>query len=55
MKMEMTKFLQQTLDEMAVSSKGHSSLAAKNFAEFFQKVSAPKYSIYQLIFISYLI
>ncbi|XP_066909089.1 mitochondrial proton/calcium exchanger protein [Halyomorpha halys] len=37
-KLEMTKFLQQTLDEMAVSSKGHSSVAAKEFAEFFQKV-----------------
>lgn len=38
-KLEMTKFLQQTLDDMAVSSKtGRSSQAAKNFTEFFQKI-----------------
>lgn len=38
MKLEMAKFLQQTLDEMAVTGKGHSSQAAKDFVEFFQKV-----------------
>lgn len=37
-KLEMAKFLQQTLDDMAVKGKGHSSQAAKEFAEFFQKV-----------------
>lgn len=37
-KLEMAKFLQQTLDEMAVTSKGHSSKAAKDFVEFFHKV-----------------
>lgn len=38
MKLEMAKFLQQTLDEMAVTGKGHSSKAAKDFVEFFEKV-----------------
>lgn len=38
-KLEMTKFLQKTLDDMAVFSKGgHSSQAAKEFSEFFQKI-----------------
>lgn len=39
-KLEMAKFLQQTLDEMAVQAKDkdHSSKAAKQFAEFFEKV-----------------
>jgi len=37
-KLEMAKFLQQTLDDMAVQGKGHSSEAAKEFAEFFVKV-----------------
>lgn len=44
-KLEMAKFLQQTLDEMAVTSKGHSSKAAKDFVEFFQKVSLRIYSL----------
>ncbi|KAG8321009.1 letm1 and EF-hand domain-containing protein 1, mitochondrial [Homalodisca vitripennis] len=35
----MAKFLQQTLDEMAVTGKGHSSKAAKDFVEFFEKLS----------------
>ena len=39
-KLEMAKFLQQTLDEMAVQAKDkdHSSNAAKQFAEFFDRV-----------------
>jgi LETM1 and EF-hand domain-containing protein 1 len=37
-KLEMAKFLQQTLDDMAVQGKGRSSEAAKGFAEFFVKV-----------------
>ena len=39
-KLDMTKFLQTTLDEMALQSKGteHHSHAAKEFAEFFQKI-----------------
>ncbi|KAG8240420.1 hypothetical protein J437_LFUL003134 [Ladona fulva] len=37
-KLEMAKFLQETLDDMAVTSKGHSSQLAKEFAEFFIKV-----------------
>lgn len=39
-KLEMAKFLQQTLDEMAVQAKDkdHSSTAAKQFAEFFDRV-----------------
>lgn len=37
-KLEMAKFLQRTLDDMAVTGKGHSSQAAKDFAQFFQKV-----------------
>lgn len=37
-KLEMAKFLQQTLDEMAVTGKGHSSKGAKEFIEFFEKV-----------------
>lgn len=39
-KLEMAKFLQQTLDGMAVQGKGRSSEAAKEFAEFFVKVSS---------------
>lgn len=37
-KLEMAKFLQQTLDEMAVSGDGTKSRTAKEFAEFFAKV-----------------
>jgi len=37
-KLEMAKFLQETLDDMAVQGKGRSSEAAKEFAEFFVKV-----------------
>jgi hypothetical protein len=37
-KLEMAKFLQQTLNEMACHSKGHSSQSAKEFAQFFEKV-----------------
>ncbi|XP_073998607.1 leucine zipper and EF-hand containing transmembrane protein 1 isoform X2 [Rhodnius prolixus] len=37
-KLEMAKFLQRTLDDMAVTGKGHSSEAAKEFAQFFEKV-----------------
>jgi len=38
-KLEMAKFLQKTLDEMALESKGHSSDKAKEFSIFFNKVS----------------
>lgn len=38
-KLEMAKFLQKTLDDMAVVGKGHRSDSAKEFAEFFVKVS----------------
>ncbi|EDS32673.1 paramyosin [Culex quinquefasciatus] len=37
-KLEMAKFLQKTLDDMAVQSKDHRSQAAKDFSEFFSKV-----------------
>ncbi|XP_066986705.1 mitochondrial proton/calcium exchanger protein isoform X2 [Macrobrachium rosenbergii] len=37
-KLEMAKFLQQTLDNMAVQAKGHSSESAKEFVQFFEKV-----------------
>ncbi|KAF4527371.1 hypothetical protein B566_EDAN015911 [Ephemera danica] len=37
-KLEMAKFLQQTLDNMSLQSKGHHSEAAKNFAEFFEQM-----------------
>lgn len=37
-KLEMAKFLQQTLDEMAPQAKGRSSQEAKDFAEFIDKV-----------------
>ncbi|EFN76874.1 LETM1 and EF-hand domain-containing protein anon-60Da, mitochondrial [Harpegnathos saltator] len=37
-KIEMAKFLQKTLDEMAVQSSDHRSEKAKEFAEFFYKV-----------------
>lgn len=37
-KLEMAKFLQQTLDEMALKGNGHESKTAKEFAEFFVKI-----------------
>ncbi|KAK7571118.1 hypothetical protein V9T40_014722 [Parthenolecanium corni] len=37
-KIDMAKFLQETLDNMSLKGKGHSSVAAKDFAEFFEKV-----------------
>jgi len=37
-KLEMAKFLQETLDNMSVSGKGHTCESAKEFAEFFAKV-----------------
>lgn len=39
MKLEMAKFLQQTLDNMSVVAKGRSSESAKEFVSFFEKVS----------------
>jgi LETM1 and EF-hand domain-containing protein 1 len=38
MKIEMAKFLQKTLDDMAVQAKDHQSEAAKEFNEFFHKI-----------------
>lgn len=38
-KLEMAKFLQKTLDNMTLQGTGHSSVAAKEFAEFCEKVS----------------
>jgi LETM1 and EF-hand domain-containing protein 1 len=37
-KLEMAKFLQKTLDDMAVVGKGHNSESAREFSEFFIKV-----------------
>jgi LETM1 and EF-hand domain-containing protein 1, mitochondrial len=37
-KLEMAKFLQQTLDEMALKGRGHQSQTAKEFADFFHKI-----------------
>lgn len=37
-KLEMAKFLQETLDNMTLKGSGHSSVAAKEFAEFCEKV-----------------
>lgn len=37
-KLEMAKFLQQTLDDMAPQAKGRSSQSAKDFSEFIVKV-----------------
>lgn len=37
-KLEMAKFLQQTLDEMSVKGKGHKSNTARDFADFFMKI-----------------
>ena len=34
----MAKFLQQTLDEMALKGNGHKSQTAKEFAAFFRKI-----------------
>jgi len=40
LKIEMAKFLQNTLDEMTLKAKGEShSHKAKQFAQFFEKVS----------------
>ncbi|XP_045129947.1 mitochondrial proton/calcium exchanger protein-like isoform X3 [Portunus trituberculatus] len=39
MKLEMAKFLQQTLDSMAVEAKGRSSERAKEFVSFFEKIT----------------
>lgn len=40
MKLQMAKFLQDTIEEMSVSSKNpNKAEAVKNFAEFFKKVS----------------
>ena len=37
-KLEMAKFLQQTLDEMSLKGNGHQSQTAKEFADFFMKI-----------------
>lgn len=37
-KLEMAKFLQETLDNMSVSGKGHTCESAQEFADFFAKV-----------------
>ncbi|KAK8732531.1 hypothetical protein OTU49_006807, partial [Cherax quadricarinatus] len=44
-KLEMAKFLQQTLDNMAVQAKGHQSESAKEFVLFFEKVAKTGESI----------
>lgn len=38
LKLEMAKFLQQTLDEMAPTGNGHDSKTAREFADFFHKI-----------------
>jgi LETM1 and EF-hand domain-containing protein 1, mitochondrial len=38
-KLEMAKFLQQTLDNMSLKANGHHSDSAKEFVEFFEKVN----------------
>lgn len=38
-KLEMAKFLQETLDSMSLQSKDHKSKSAKEFVLFFEKVS----------------
>lgn len=47
-KLEMAKFLQQTLDDMAVESKGHKSEAAKEFHDFMLKVKSQIVSFFHL-------
>jgi len=37
-KLEMAKFLQETLDSMSLQAKGHRSQSAKDFVVFFEKV-----------------
>ena len=37
-KLEMAKFLQETLDSMSLQGKGHRSQSAKEFVLFFEKV-----------------
>ena len=51
-KLEMAKFLQQTLDDMAVEGKGRSSKSAKEFAEFFVKV---KYCMTSILNVQHII
>ena len=44
-KLQMAKFLQGTLEEMAVSGRRNKSEAVKEFAEFFEKVLSYQTSI----------
>lgn len=44
-KLEMAKFLQETLDEMAPVAKGRSSQTAKDFAEFISKVISSLFTL----------
>ncbi|XP_045614434.2 mitochondrial proton/calcium exchanger protein isoform X2 [Procambarus clarkii] len=44
-KLEMAKFLQQTLDSMSVQAKGHRSESAKEFVMFFEKIAKTGESI----------
>lgn len=41
----MAKFLQETLDNMSVKARGHSSKDAKEFIEFFEKVGLFFYAV----------
>jgi hypothetical protein len=43
-KLEMAKFLQQTLDNMSLKANGHHSESAKEFVEFFEKVKTIDYN-----------
>jgi LETM1 and EF-hand domain-containing protein 1 len=47
----MAKFLQETLDNMSVSGKGHTCDSAKEFAEFFAKV----FKTICIIFVSFIL
>jgi len=44
-KLEVAKFLQKTLDEMAVENKDHKSEDAKQFSEFFKKIKDPNENV----------
>lgn len=51
----MAKFLQETLDNMSVSGKGHTCESAKEFSEFFAKVFNRFYVFLYYIILTFII
>ena len=52
MKLQMARFLQSTVEEMAVTGRKHKKEAVQEFAQFFENVCVVRSAVLNLIFSS---